>query len=103
MKLPSLWCLYEMAAKIGVLDHHQKSNDRPSVYVKKTVAQYLVRRAMAVWVTKVMIQRLAEHMPTPRDPISAPQEFLPYEHHIEPKMEALTISNSPWLRYLYGY
>lgn len=26
-----------------------------------------------------------------------------YEHHIEPRLESLTISNSSWLRYLHGW
>lgn len=26
-----------------------------------------------------------------------------YEHHLEPKLETMTLTNSPWLRYLHGW
>lgn len=48
-----------MAAKIGVLDHHQTSASQPARYVKRVVADYLVRKQQAIRITKFLIQLIA--------------------------------------------
>lgn len=93
-----------MAKKIGVLDVHQQSGARPQTYVRKSVAQLLVRRLLAEWVIEnVLIQRKdvkqGRKVAVKSTPIRRPKC---YEHHLEPKIEKLTIADSPWLRYLAG-
>jgi len=48
-----------MAAKIAVLESHQDLADKPIRHVKRSVAACLVRRALAIQVSKRLIQMVA--------------------------------------------
>ena len=46
-----------MSRKIAVLDLHQADSDKPVTYVKRSVADLLVRRLLAVWVIDKQVIR----------------------------------------------
>jgi len=97
-----------MARKIGILEINQEQSAAPQTYVKRSVAEILVRRLLAEWVVKnVLIRRLfiksAQAQPARFVNVKKPKPSPIYEHHIEPSLKTLTISNSPWLQYLHGY
>lgn len=77
--------------------------------VKKCIAELLVRRLFAEWVIKgSCIRRLdikAVNLSAPRIAPKPKPSWCArgYEHHIEPRLETLTIATSPWMRYLQGY
>lgn len=97
-----------VSAKVGVLKPSQPLNAKPYRFVKKCVAQLLVRRLVADFVGHMLLREreIASFQVNP--PASCRTRFVPnapkaYEHRLEPKLEQLTISNSAWLRYLHGY
>jgi hypothetical protein len=70
-----------MSKKIGVLDVHQAAQSQPQTFVRKSAAQLLVRRLLAVWVVEnALIQRVAvraaTEIPTGRGEY-APKHYIP--------------------------
>lgn len=47
-----------MAAKVGLLSENQRSSEIPAQRVRRAVADYLVRRLLAVQVAKYLYQRV---------------------------------------------
>lgn len=95
-----------MAFKVQVLDDRSRPTGEK---LKRSVAELMVRRLLADWITpKVSIRRrrIAQvnlsALPRPKLPrhLRRPRS---YEHHIEPKLQAFTIANSDWQRYLEGW
>lgn len=74
-----------MARKIGVLDIHQRDTDRPTTYIKRSAAELLCRRLVAVWVTRHLIRNVAIHhipsktmrfmLPSPENGLLPPAEL----------------------------
>jgi hypothetical protein len=64
-----------MAQRTGVLGIHQSRTDQPQTFVKKTVAALLVRRLLAVEVTRNLI-KLVESDGI-RASCAAPKAFIP--------------------------
>ncbi len=92
--------------RIGVLSHSQKLSARPERYVSKNAASALVRRLLAVSVTKHLIQMVHVRdmsKALPQLSAQAPRRPAVYQHHIEPRIEIFTAANSPWLAYLEGF
>ena len=94
----------EWLVRIGVVPH-SSTTLRIERYVSKNAARALVRRLLAVYESKHVI-RMVEPRLMPkalpyRQQITA-KATVSYQHHIEPHIEKLTISNSAWLRYLQG-
>lgn len=48
-----------MSSKAGVLGPEQSATDRPRFQYKRSVAQSLVERGLAVWIDKWCIRRVA--------------------------------------------
>jgi hypothetical protein len=91
--------------KIGVLSHSQKSIERPYRHISKNAAVALVRRLLAVQVTNRLIRMVEVRQVSNALPAQIQvRKWAPavYEHHIEPRLERLTIADSPWLAYLEG-
>lgn len=90
--------------RIGVISHTQKLNSKPERYVSKNAAAALVRRLLAVHVTKHLIQmvdiRQVSGLPAVRQ--TATHKPCEYQHHLEPRLEELTLADSPWLQYMAG-
>lgn len=92
--------------RIGLLSHSQKLGDKPERYVSKNAAKCLVRRLLAVEITKTLIQMVAIREMSralPDKAATTPRLPRAYEHHLEPHLELLTLADSPWLQYLHGY
>ena len=90
--------------RIGVLSHSQK-HMRPERYVSKNAAAALVRRLLAVPVGKHLIQMVQVRDMSKALPAQVQMRAwkpAEYEHHIEPRLNRLTIADSPWLAYLEG-
>ena len=92
--------------RIGVISHSQKLGDQPQRYVSKNAAKCLVRRLLAVMITKQVIQmvevrEMAKALPAQIQ--SQKAESVAYEHHIEPKLERFGHMDTEWLLYLNGY
>lgn len=52
-----------MARKIGVLDIHQNHSATPQTFIKRSLAEILVRRLFAEWVIKNVLLRRLEIKP----------------------------------------
>lgn len=101
-----LWPSDNPPMRIGCLSHTQKSSDRPQRYVSKNAANALLRRLLAVRLTKNLIQMVdVQQMgkALPDSPVKRPRGYAQLQHHLEPKLEPLTLGNSPWLQFLHGY
>lgn len=49
-------------SRVAVLDHNQRETDQPRRFLKRSVGQNLVRRALAYWVVKnAVLQMLPPH------------------------------------------
>lgn len=58
---------------IGVLEHYQKSTDRPTKRVKRAGGQSLVRQCLAVWVIEnVLLQMLPAAIKRSGPPVAVP-------------------------------
>jgi hypothetical protein len=89
--------------RIGVISHFSKVTGRPERYVSKNAAAALVRRLLAVHISKGLIQMVEIRQSGLRARIqAAPHVPMTYQHHIEPKLERLTSANSEWMAYLEG-
>ena len=76
--------------------------------MSKNAANALVRRLLAIRLSKTVIMMVPVHqapdLPSRPVPLHPKRRgSLPYTHHIEPRLEKLTIANSDWLAYLAGY
>lgn len=79
--------------RIGILSHTQKLDAKPERYVSKNAANALLRRLLAVRVTKGLIQMVAIRemcQAAPYNPAIPPKLAITYQHHIEPRLERLT-------------
>ena len=85
-----------MSAKILVIGENRR--------IKRTLALTLVLKQVYDWHVYMSSVR---RRPTTEFMAVAPQHVVyrpaVYEHHIEPRIEKLTIADSPWMRYLEGY
>ena len=91
--------------RVGVLDISQTPHiHTPTRFVSKNAASALVRRLVAVQITRTLIQMVEVRAMSKQPLTRTGKVFHPatYEHHIEPKLTALTIDTSPWMRYLAG-
>jgi hypothetical protein len=93
--------------RIGVISHSKQASDRPERYVSKNAAAALVRRLLAVQVTKHLIQMVQVRdmvRGLPALPATTPR--LPranYEHHIEPRFQQFGIADTEWMAWMSGY
>lgn len=94
-----------MAQNVGLLDHQQPSTARPRTFIPKDIARQMEQHLVAERLSARLYRLFAPDsvFPQLRPPIQVPRSRPVYEHHLEPKLERLTLSNSPWLQYLHGY
>lgn len=73
--------------------------------MSKNAASALLRRLLAVRITKSLIQMVNVRQTGLPAEEQVPKYFgcTNYEHHIEPKLERFSIGDSPWMAYLQGY
>lgn len=87
-----------MAAKVGLLDHHQYISEIPE-RVKRSTAETLVRRLLAVKIGPYLYQRLAaNHSPIRAvDIMPKPRTYIP--EHLPANIDAMlgVIDQSPSL------
>jgi hypothetical protein len=92
--------------RIGVLGISQIPHlHQPKRFVSKNAAAALVRRLLAIKITKHLIQmvEVAATSDVPVQPQSAPHKPAVYEHHLEPRIEHFGFADTEWLRYVNGY
>lgn len=97
-----------MSAKFGILKPGQLQSAKPYRFVKKVVALYLIRRQVVDQIGDFLLREreISKFESTVMSAINIPQKppkLAEYQHHIEPRLEHLTIVDSPWLRYLHGW
>jgi hypothetical protein len=91
--------------RIGVLGISQIPHvHQPKRFVSKNAAAALVRRLLAIKITKHLIQmvEVAATSEVPVQPQSAPHKPPVYEHHIEPKFKPFGFADTEWLRWMNG-
>lgn len=77
--------------RIGVLSHSQKLTDHPQRFVSKNAANCLVRRLLAVVITKHLVKMVDPSAAgAPHTEVLPPLPPATYQHHIEPKLEKLS-------------
>lgn len=93
--------------KVGILLESQAVTDTPRDFVSKSGAEAMCRRLTHVRVSKFLIKavplRQFKTNLAPAQKQAAAIRATIYEHHIEPRLERLTIGDSEWLAYLQGY
>lgn len=94
--------------KVGILLESQAVTEHPKDFVSKSGAEAMCRRLTHVRVSKFLIQAVPiRQFRTDLSPVK--KQVAPtwcregYEHHLEPRLERLTIADSPWMAYLQGY
>lgn len=72
--------------------------------MSKNAASALLRRLLAVRITKSLIQMVHVRESGLPAEVQVPS-FKPavYQHHIEPRLESIGFADSAWMRYLHGY
>lgn len=97
-----------MSAKFGILKPGQLETAKPYRFVKKVVALYLIRRQVVDQIGAFLLRerelsKFEANLISARPIQPKPPKAAEYEHHVEPKLEKLTLADSPWLRYLHGW